>query len=182
MIERARGGDREAFDVLVRVTYSDTYTLAYRLTGDPDDARDVAQEAYLRAYRSIKKFRGDAAFSTWMYRITANCAAKHSGRRKRDTHDELDSEEVVVDLRPGIDPLERATQSDTGRVLRAALTQLRPKLRSVVVLRDVYDLSHEAIAEELGITVAAAKVRLHRGRRQLRAMLYPLPDEVDDAL
>ena len=70
---------RTAFDELVRVTYADTYTLAYRLTGNEEDARDVVQEAYLRAYRGVRQFRGDAQFSTWLYRITANCASTHSG-------------------------------------------------------------------------------------------------------
>ena len=80
----------EAFDALVRQTYLETYTLAYRLTGNEEDARDVVQETYLRAYRGLRRFRGDAQFSTWLYRITANCASTHLGRRARHRHDELD--------------------------------------------------------------------------------------------
>ena len=79
-VEAARRGDHEAFEQLVRLTYHDTYTLAYRLTGNEEDARDVVQETYLRTYRSIGRFRGDAQFSTWLYRITANCAASVSAR------------------------------------------------------------------------------------------------------
>jgi RNA polymerase sigma factor (sigma-70 family) len=90
LIAAAKGGDREAFDELVRRTYADTYTLAYRLTGNEEDARDVAQEAYLRAYKGLKRFRGEAQFSTWLYRITANCAATYLGRRSRHRHDVLD--------------------------------------------------------------------------------------------
>mgnify|MGYP002075145279 CR=1 FL=1 len=75
LVAAAQEGDRAAFDELVRRTYADTYTLAYRLCGDEEDARDVVQEAYLRAYRGLRRFRGDAQFSTWMYRITANCAS-----------------------------------------------------------------------------------------------------------
>ena len=82
LVERAKSGDREAFDRLVRITHSDSYALALRLTGSTEDARDVVQEAYLRAYRSIGRFRGDALFSTWLYRIVANCAATHIGRRR----------------------------------------------------------------------------------------------------
>jgi len=104
MVEAARGGDRAAFDVLVRATYADTFTLAHRLTGDADDAADVVQETYLRAYRGLRRFRGDARFSTWLYRITANCAATHLGRRNRHRHDDLDDELVVPDLRPGVAP------------------------------------------------------------------------------
>ena len=74
LVVAGRGGDRSAFDELVRATYADMYTLAYRLTGNEEDARDVVQDAFLRAYRGLRRFRGDARFSTWMYRITANCA------------------------------------------------------------------------------------------------------------
>src|SRR6186713_1427204 len=112
LIAAAQAGDREAFDELVRRTYADTYTLAYRLTGNEEDARDVAQEAYLRAYRAIKWFRGDAQFSTWLYRITANCAATHLGRRSRHRHDVLDDSVPVADPRTDHDPQLRADASD----------------------------------------------------------------------
>ena len=79
LIGAAQGGDRAAFDELVRRTFVDTFTLARRLTGNEEDARDVVQDAYLRAWRGIGKFRGEAQFSTWMYRITANAAAKVAG-------------------------------------------------------------------------------------------------------
>ncbi|WP_229022951.1 RNA polymerase sigma factor [Actinomarinicola tropica] len=173
LVERARSGDRTAFEALVRATYADTYTLAIRLTGDEEDARDVVQETYLRAYRGLKRFRGDAQFSTWLYRITANCANTHLGRRARHRHDELTDETPLVDERPGIDPQHRAENEALRNRLRVAIDELPPKLRAVVVLRDVYDLPHEAIAEELGISETAAKVRLHRARRRLREVLYP---------
>ena len=79
LVVAAQDGDRAAFDELVRLTYADTYTLAFRLTGDEEDAGDVVQESYLRAYRGLKRFRGDAQFSTWLYRITANCAVDPPG-------------------------------------------------------------------------------------------------------
>ena len=82
-VSAAKAGDRSAFDDLVRATYADAYTLAYRLVGNEEDARDVVQEAYLRAYKSLKKFREDAAFSTWLYRIVANCASTASSKRNR---------------------------------------------------------------------------------------------------
>jgi RNA polymerase sigma-70 factor (ECF subfamily) len=168
MVRAAREGDRDAFDRLVRATYADTYTLAHRLTGDDDDARDVVQDVYLRAYRGLRRFRGDSQFTTWLYRITANCASTHLGRRSRHRHDELVDDLAVVDVRPAHDPLGRAEHHDLRDRVRSALEALPPKLRAVVVLRDVYDLSHEAIAAELGISESAAKVRLHRARRKLR--------------
>jgi RNA polymerase sigma-70 factor (ECF subfamily) len=172
LVSAAKGGDRKAFDKLVRRSYTDTYTLAYRLTGNEEDARDVAQEAYLRAYRGIKRFRGDAQFSTWMYRITANCAATYLGRRARHRHDLLDDALPVADPRTENDPQLRADADDLQQRLVQALDALPPRLRTVVVLRDVYDLSHDAIATELDISESAAKVRLHRARNKLREALF----------
>lgn len=173
LVDRARNGDRTAFEALVRATYADTYTLAYRLTGDEEDARDVVQETYLRAFRGIARFRGDAQFTTWLYRITANAASTHLGRRAKHRHEELSADDSVADERPDIDPGQQAENEALRHRLRAAIDRLPPRLRAVVVLRDVYDLPHGAIAEELGISETAAKVRLHRARRRLRDDLYP---------
>ena len=176
LVDTARGGDRAAFEELVRLTYRDVFGLALRLTGDEHDAADVAQEAYLRAYRSIRRFRGDAAFSTWMYRITANCAATLLARPDRVRHQELDTlapeaGAAIVEVRVELDPEARSERAAERDRLGAALATLSPGLRAVVVLRDVYDLPHQTIAAELGISNGAAKVRLHRARRQLRAHL-----------
>jgi RNA polymerase sigma-70 factor (ECF subfamily) len=168
LVAAARGGNRAAFDALVRATYVDTFTLAHRLTGDDEDARDVVQEAYLRAYRGLRRFRGDAQFTTWLYRITANCASTHLGRRSRHRHEELHDDLPVDDLRPAHDPVGRAENAALRERVEVALRDLPPRLRSVVVLRDIYDMAHEAIAAELGISESAAKVRLHRARRKLR--------------
>ena len=180
LVERAKSGDREAFDRLVRVTHSDAYALALRLTGSTEDARDVVQEAYLRAYRSVGRFRGEALFSTWLYRIVANCAATHVGRRQLHRHDHLGAHDDVVDTRPDNDPTLQSDLAALRENLDAAIRDLPPRLRSVVVLRDMYDLPHEAIAKELGISVTAAKVRLHRARRRLREQVLPLPGEDHD--
>jgi RNA polymerase sigma-70 factor (ECF subfamily) len=177
LVAAARGGDQEAFEQLVRATYADTYTLAYRLTGDEEDARDVVQESYLRAFRGLKHFRGDAQFTTWLYRITANCASTHLGRRARHRHDELPDDAAIAEVRPDHSPDARTDALATRDRLNTALAALPPKLRSVVLLRDVYDLPHEAIAAELGISESAAKVRLHRARRKLREQLFPMRGE-----
>lgn len=177
LVALAREGDRGAFEELVRGTYVQAYTLALRLLGDEEDARDVTQEAYLRAFRGLRRFRGDAQFSTWMYRITANCATTQLGRRSRHRHARLDQEEQIADTRPDVDPHARAELGELRSELVEALEALPVKLRAVVVLRDIYDLPHEAIAAELGISESAAKVRLHRARRKLRERLYPLPGE-----
>ena len=172
LVEAARSGDRQAFDELVRRTFVDTFTLARRLTGNEEDARDVVQDAYLRAWKGIGKFRGEAAFSTWLYRITANAAASNVQRRRRHR---------VVPFADDFEPVDTDAEqlvsqgAETAEALdriSVALDDLPAKLRNVVVLKDVYGMSHEAIAEELGITVSAAKVRLHRARRKLRDVLY----------
>jgi RNA polymerase sigma-70 factor (ECF subfamily) len=168
LVAEARDGDRSAFDALVRRTWADTYSLAFRLTGNAEDARDVCQEAYLRAYRGLRRFRGDARFTTWLYRITANCASTQLGRRRRHRHEELDEDLELSDPSPSIDPVNRSESASLRDAVQKALAALPPKLRTVVVLRDIYDLSHEVIAAELGISVSAAKVRLHRARHRLR--------------
>ena len=180
LVERAKSGDREAFDRLVRITHTHAYALALRLTGNTEDARDVVQDAYLRAYRGLGGFRGDALFSTWLYRIVANCSMTQLSRRRRHRHDQLTLLDQVVDTRPDHDPVLQGDLAELRANLDAAIAGLPPRLRAVVVLRDVYDLPHDAIAEELGITVTAAKVRLHRARRRLREQVLPLPGEEPD--
>lgn len=175
LLDAARAGDRAAVDRLIRDTYADTYTLAYRLTGNEQDALDVTQEAYLRAWRALGRFRGDARFTTWLYRITANCAATVTARRARARTEELAADAPVADLRPGIDPEAAVSGGQERLALAAAISALPWRLRQVLVLRDVYDLPHRSIAEQLGISEAAAKVRLHRARRRLQDQLAGPP-------
>jgi len=173
LVTAAQEGDRHAFDEIVRRTYVDTYTLAVRLTASEEDARDVVQEAYLRAWKGLRKFRGDAQFSTWLYRITANTSSSMTQRRSRNRADSLDDQgSEVVDDRLFANPEASSEASALHQRLSEAVAELPPKLRTIVVLKDVYDLPHEAIAEELGISVAAAKVRLHRARKRLRDVLF----------
>jgi RNA polymerase sigma-70 factor (ECF subfamily) len=156
----------------VASTFDDLYGLAYRLVGNEHDAADVVQEAYLRAFRGMKSFRGEASFRTWAYRITANCAANFLAERARHPHVELDETAPVRETRVERDPEEVAGSGDDRRRLVAALSTLPEPLRLVVVLRDVYDLPHAVVARELGISQSAAKVRLHRARRRLRDALF----------
>lgn len=171
LVRAAQGGDREAFEELVRATFLDTHTLARRLTANEEDALDVVQDTYLRAWRSIGTFRGDAQFSTWLYRITANCASTHMKRRRRVRWTPLESiaePAAAIDLEAPAEAAESAAELDR---IAAALETLPPNLKGIVVLKDVYGLSHEAIAAELGISVGNAKIRLHRARRKLQERL-----------
>jgi RNA polymerase sigma-70 factor (ECF subfamily) len=175
LVDLARRGDRQAFEDLVRVTSGDIYALAFRLTGDEHDARDIVQETYLRAFRSIRKFRGDASFSTWLYRIAANCAATSHSRRKRMRQVSIDTDPRCAELPADPDPDAIASAAVERDRLVRALRALPLTHRTVIVLRDIYGLSHDEIATELGISGAATRVRLHRARRQLRAAVAPEP-------
>jgi RNA polymerase sigma-70 factor (ECF subfamily) len=171
LVDAARSGDHRALDSLIRATYAATYALALRLTGNEDDARDVAQDTYLRVHRSLQRFRGDAQFTTWLYRITTNSSANLLAKRARHRTERLTGDEPLVDEATDHNPERRLASSDDRARISAALAQLPTRLRQVIVLRDIYDLAHATIARELGITEAAAKVRLHRARRRLRELL-----------
>ncbi|MCL1693190.1 MAG: sigma-70 family RNA polymerase sigma factor [Actinomycetia bacterium] len=176
LVERASRGDQAAFTELVRAHQNEVYTLAVRMVADRELAYDVAQEAFVRAWRAIARFRGDAKFSTWMHRITVNTAFTHRDRRKRTQTDSLDDiyrEPESASLSP-----ERGGESAAMRgPLEDALKELPESLRAVVVLKDVYEWSHTEIAEHLDISVTAAKVRLHRARKSLRLTLWRHQDE-----
>jgi RNA polymerase sigma factor (sigma-70 family) len=116
LVASAREGDRAAFDELVRRTYVDTYTLAMRLTANEEDARDVVQESYLRAWKGIKRFRGDAQFSTWMYRITANAAATLVQKRRRRRAESLDTVDEPIDTSIEGHPKRRRNRPSGSRI------------------------------------------------------------------
>jgi RNA polymerase sigma-70 factor (ECF subfamily) len=166
LIERARRGDTEAFGELVW-RYRDTvYTLAVRLVG-PDLAPAVTQEALIRAWRAMPRFRGDAALGTWLHRITVNTA--WTMRKRAARHETAQLEESIED--PAAGPEHAGVLVGVRADLREALEQLTPGQRAVLVLRDVYGWTHAEVSRELGITQTTAKVRLHRARKRLRELL-----------
>jgi RNA polymerase sigma-70 factor (ECF subfamily) len=166
LIDAARSGDADAFGELVW-RYRDTvYTLAVRLVG-PDLAPDVAQEALIRAWRAMPRFRGEAALGTWLHRITVNTAWTLRKRANRHQAQQLD--ETLVD--PSYGPERAGELAEVRAELGAAINQLSPGQRAVLVLRDVYGWSHAEVGRELGITQTTAKVRLHRARKRVRAIL-----------
>lgn len=144
LVASAIAGDRHAFGDLVEATYRDTYTLALRLTGNEHDARDVTQDAYLRAFRSIDTFRGEAAFTTWLYRVTANCAMSLLSARRRHTHIDLDLVgDQIAGLADSMDPADAVVAAGLSAPIDRALVALPMSSRVVVLLRDVYELSHD---------------------------------------
>ncbi len=175
LVNRARDGDREAFGELVRIHQHEVYTLAVRLIRDRDMASDVSQDAFVRAWRAMPNFRGDAKFSTWLHRITVNTAWTHRTKKNRVRLDPLDSLNSDPES-TSLDPVRAGEAASAKPEIERALLELTEPIRAVVVLKDVYDWSHTEIAEHLDISVTAAKVRLHRGRKTLRSKLAHLKD------
>jgi len=169
LIRRAKAGDRAAFGELVQAHQHEVYTLALRLTADRELAADVAQEALVRAWRALPRFRGEAAFSTWLHRTTVNTA--WTLRRRAMKHRSVPLEEGPEPADRSVTPERAGEMTELRDDLVAALDRLNPRLRAVIVAKDVYGWSHDEIASTLGITVTAAKVRLHRARKKMKAML-----------
>ena len=181
-LERLRRGDAAAFEQLVSEQSGDVYALLYRLTADGEEARDLTQETFLRAFQNIGHFRGDANLKTWIYRIAINQARNRWRwwrRRRRDVTVSLDGTDnqqeqpLAATLRNvnAIDP-ERATLArEREDQLREALSDLRGSYREAVVLRDVEGFSYEEISGMLQISIGTVKSRISRGRLELRRKL-----------
>lgn len=171
LLHQAQQGDQAAFSELVRLHQDEVFTLALRLVADRELAADISQEAFVRAWRALPNFRGDAKFSTWMHRITVNVAWTQRRKQKRHQADPID-ESFVEPVAESISPERAAESAAIQSQLREALRDLPKPTRTVVVLKDVYGWTHGEIADHLGISVTAAKVRLHRGRKHLRDRLW----------
>ena len=174
LVERCKAGDEVAWSELVEATHREVYTLCLRILRDPDDAAEATQDAYLKAWRALKGFRGDAMFTTWLYRVASNTAiSKHRSRKRRRTHETGVGDELLGQIAAGGSTETTAGARIEVQDLERALAVLPDHYRSAVVLRDVYGLSIEEIAGQLKISETAAKVRVHRGRKKLKDMLYP---------
>ncbi len=176
LVSLARSGDLDAFGQLYRRHAPGVYNLVLRILGNPDDAEDVKQEVFLRAHRSLDSFRGNARFSTWIYRIATNLSLDELRKRKPVVSvDQLSSDSSW-------EPVSKNTEADPERLLQrkaardavqAALMAMPPHYRILIVLRHIEDLSYEEIAEVVGCSVNALNVRLHRAREAFRRALAP---------
>ena len=171
MTERAPS-ERDEFDQIVSEHRGRLYRVVLNVVSDPDLAADVLQDTFLRAWRGMARFRGEAAIGTWLHRIAVNTAL--TARRKaislRGRTTEMD-DDYVAEATPENDPERRGEVMDLRRSLQSALDALPAGQRQVVVLKDVEGWSHAEIADRLGISESAAKVRLHRAHRRLARVL-----------
>lgn len=176
LVRRVRGGDTAAFERLVELCAPRVYNLAYRMVNNPDDAQDIAQEAFLRVYQALPSFKGDAAFSTWLYRIVVNACydeLKRRGRRpapfsELETDDGTPAVEAITSGESAEDLL---LGRERQQVVQAAIRALPEPFRLVLVLYDVQGVSYQEIADMLRTNIGTVKSRLNRARTQLREKL-----------
>ena len=186
-IERCLAGDLVAFDELTLAYQDRVYNLALRLTGNAEDALDVAQDTFLKAYQSIERFRGASRFYTWLYRIAVNTVMsrrRRSAVRPRTVALQTRRENGHPSLPPDPrqdDPADQAARSDEAALLTAAIAELDEDQRVMVVLRDIEGRSYEEIAEALDCPRGTVKSRLHRARLCLKERLAPLLDDGEGA-
>lgn len=179
VLARARQGDDEAFRALVERHSRSVFRLAYRMTGNEQDAEDVVQESFLRAYRQLGRFEARANFSTWLYRIAANCAVdmmrSRQARRDQSHREALDAaDRVIADGAPGPERLAQSAEID--RRIGAAMDRLSPLERAAFTLRHCEGRTIGEIGRTLGLGTSAAKHSVFRAVRKLRAALTPLGD------
>lgn len=181
LVDRARAGDTQAFSTLVERYERKIYRLAKHITQNDEDAEDVLQEAFLKAYSNLPNFQGQSKFYTWLVRIAVNEALMKLRKRKSDRTVSLDepheTEEDTVTREIAVwedDPEKKYSREELRDILEKSVDSLKPGFRTVFVLRDIEELSTEETAEALGISVPAVKSRLLRARLQLRERLTRL--------
>lgn len=180
LVERFQQGDQQAFDLIIERYEQKVWHLAFRLTGDQDDAFDLAQEAFLKVYRYLAQFRNQSTFSTWLYRIVTNTFYDEMRKRKRrppiavslDDTIITDEGEMARELpSSGVGPEELSLQREVQKSVQAALLKLPDDYRVALILRDLQDHSYEEISAILGLNLGTVKSRISRARLALRKLL-----------
>ena len=180
LVRRVQHGDKKAFDVLVRKYQQKIVKLISRYVRDQDEALDVAQETFIKAYRALANFRGDSAFYTWLYRIAINTAKNYlvsQSRRPPDT--DIDAEDAVQfegdsKLRETDLPEQLVHRDEIGRVIYEAIDALPEDLRTAITLRELEGLSYEEIAQAMDCPIGTVRSRIFRAREAIEAKLKPL--------
>jgi RNA polymerase sigma-70 factor (ECF subfamily) len=180
LVRRVQHGDKQAFDVLVRKYQQKIVKLISRYVRDQDEALDVAQETFIKAYRALKNFRGDSAFYTWLYRIAINTAKNYlvaQSRRPPDT--DIDAEDAVqfdgdTKLRETDLPEQLVHRDQVERVIYEAIDALPEDLRTAITLRELEGLSYEEIAQAMDCPIGTVRSRIFRAREAIEQKLKPL--------
>lgn len=175
LINKAKKGDIAAFEELVRLHEKKVYTIAYKYMGNYEDAGDITQETFIKAYQVINTFRGEASFATWISRIAANKALDELRKRKRFQTTSLEEE---IELEAGsvskeiaaedATPEEYYLQQETGEYLQHLLDEMREEYKVVIIMREVEGRTYEEIAEALACSLGTVKSRLSRARNHLK--------------
>jgi len=176
LVDRARGGDRDCFGTLVRRHQARAFNLAYQIVRNREDALDISQEAFARAYTSLSTFKGEATFTTWLHRIVVNLAIDSVRRKQRvgiATYDDTRAvpEEPDADVAVGEDPATVLETKQVRALLARGIAQLPPAQRAVVVLREIEGMSYEEISRAVGCTLGTVMSRLFYARRRLQKIL-----------
>ncbi len=181
LVRDVQGGDAGAFARLVAKYQDRVYNVCLRISGHAEDARDLTQESFLRAFASISSFKGRSSFYTWLFRISMNVSISHQRKARRAVNvgfDDVESLPIAGQARglarPNGRPEEMVSRRETGELVSRALLGLDEHHRAVVVLRDIEGCDYAQIAEILEIAVGTVKSRLHRGRMALRRKLAPV--------
>ena len=180
LVERVQNGDKRAFDLLVKKYQHKVLAVIGRFVRDQDEAMDVAQDAFVKAYRALDRFRGDSAFYTWIYRIAVNTAKNHlvsKGRRPPDTDVEVGEAEYYSGgdiLHESADPEKELMRDELEQVVFEALRDLPDDLRTAVTLREFDGLSYEEIAEVMDCPVGTVRSRIFRGREAIDKRIQAL--------
>jgi RNA polymerase sigma-70 factor (ECF subfamily) len=180
LVRRVQQGDRSAFDLLVRKYQYRVAALVRRYVRDEAEAEDVAQEAFVRAWRALPQFRGESQFYTWLYRIAVNTAKNHlAGLGRRPAMEAIDDEAGATlreaeALQDGASPEQEVLRGELEALVLAAFEALAPELREALSLREVEGLSYEAIAERMGCPIGTVRSRIFRARDAIDARLRPL--------
>ncbi|MDX1763229.1 MAG: sigma-70 family RNA polymerase sigma factor [bacterium] len=179
-VKQSKAGDKEAFSRLVRKYEKRVYFLAYGMLGSREDALDITQEAFLKAFRYLGGFRGGSDFYTWLYRIAYNLVidlVRKEGRRKNVEYDDtyVPSGEAGINPSPSphFDPARTLAQRELSRVIMGAIQELPAPQRAVIVLREIEGLSYEEISTALNIRKGTVMSRLHYARQRLQEVLEP---------
>ncbi len=182
-LKRAARGDESAFERLITPHLDATYRLCLHLMGNEQDAADMAQEALVRAWRSLSTYKGQSKFSTWLYRIAHNVCLDELRKRKAKQTQSLQAlqESGYDPIDPTDTPERAAARSETRSQLRTAIAGLSDEHRTVLVLRDVHGLSYEEIASVLDVNLNTVKSRIARARSALRKILSPDAELLHDA-